>query len=99
MHIEMALKIHAQILDAVLPYAGLPQEGQFPGLPDCSLYDMLIACEKVRELNHPAKFPDGRARTLYVIPEARLVAAVYALQQFGGAEGLAEFFGWSVSGV
>ena len=96
MQIEMALKIHDQILNAVLPYAGVPHDGEFPSLPDCPLSHMLRACDLVRELNHPAVFPDGRARSLYVIPEERLIAAVYALQQFGGAQGLAELFGWAV---
>ena len=57
-------------------------------------------CEQKRNLRG-CRTPVARwlhpiPRSLYVIPEERLIAAVYALQQFGGAQGLAELFGWAV---
>lgn len=71
-----ALEIVAAICNRLYLAMGMPQQ-PFGDLKGVSLVEMLAAVELVQRLNS-----DDRHRVLYVVPDDRLVAAVYALENY-----------------
>ena len=74
-------EIYEQVLDACLPYAGVPFDGNCPSLPNCSLLEMLQAVAEVGA--RPAEVLSDGTKRIAVIPDQGLVAYVY-LRQRGG---------------
>lgn len=76
---ERAREIVAAIADRSFMAMGISDKS--PSLEGVSLVDMLEAATVVEQANREAKTVDGM-RTFHVVPDDRLIAAVYALEHY-----------------
>ncbi|KQV27877.1 hypothetical protein ASC97_05810 [Rhizobium sp. Root1203] len=73
---DQALSINSRIAKRYFLANGLTDNPVLPSLNDVSLAEMLTAVQMVREHNENSK-PVNGTRHLHVVPDDRLVAAVY----------------------
>lgn len=74
--LDHALKITKGITQRAFLTMGLTDSPVLPSLREVSLTDMLAAVQLVRDHNEHAQPVDG-VRHIYVVPDDRLIAAVY----------------------
>ena len=92
MTVEQACEIHVAMIRAVMPFCGVPFDGERTSLPDVSLAEMLEATRIIGE-QPDERLPDG-TRRMKVTADPRLIAAVYAHEHYGGIYGLIEALGY-----
>lgn len=73
---DQALKITKGITQRAFLTMGLTDSPVLPSLREVSLADMIAAVHAVRDHNEHAQPVDG-VRHIYVVPDDRLIAAVY----------------------
>jgi hypothetical protein len=88
MELPEAIEINNEVTAACLWRLGVScEKANLPGIT--SLSEMLMAADLVRQSNQVGTAP----KVIRVVADARLIAAVYAIEQYGGLLSLANAMG------